>query len=142
MRNFLASTLAIIILSTAGCNSGNNSTDKKVAQAQESAQKWLNLIDNSRYADSWSESAQYFQNNVTQEEWEKTLQGVRLPLGKILSRKLKSKQYTTSLPGAPDGEYVVIQYNTSFANKQSTIETVTPMLEQDGRWKVSGYYIR
>ena len=142
MRNFLVPTLAIIILSTAGCSSGDNSTEDKVAKAQESAQKWLNLIDNSRYADSWSEAAQYFQNNVTQEEWERTLQGVRQPLGKMLSRKLKSKQYTTSLPGAPDGEYVVIQYNTSFENKESTIETVTPMLERDGKWKVSGYFIK
>ena len=68
--------------------------------------------------------------------------GVRQPLGKMLSRKIKSTQYETSLPGAPDGEYVVIQYNTSFEHKESAIETVTPMLEQDGKWKVSGYFIK
>ena len=142
MRHFLAPTLAIIILSTAGCSSGGNSTEEKVAQAQESAQKWLNLIDNSKYTDSWSEAAQYFQNNVTKEEWEKALQGVRQPWGKMLSRKIKSTQYETSLPGAPDGEYVVIQYNTSFEHKESAIETITPMLEHDGSWKVSGYFIK
>jgi hypothetical protein len=50
--------------------------------------------------------------------------------------------YKTSLPGAPDGDYVVIQFVTSFGNKKSAIETVTPMLEKDGSWRVSGYYIR
>jgi hypothetical protein len=48
----------------------------------------------------------------------------------------------TSLAGAPDGEYVVIQYETSFENKKSSIETVTPMLDKDGKWRVSGYYVK
>ncbi|MGB3565135.1 MAG: DUF4019 domain-containing protein, partial [Thermoanaerobaculia bacterium] len=64
------------------------------------------------------------------------------PLGKVLSRKVKSKQYATSLPGAPDGEYVVIQFETSFENKTTAIETVTPMKDEDGKWRVSGYFIR
>jgi hypothetical protein len=47
-----------------------------------------------------------------------------------------------TLPGAPDGEYVVIQYQTAFQNKKSAIETVTPMLDKDGHWRVAGYYIK
>ena len=64
------------------------------------------------------------------------------PLGKLISRKFKSATYATSLPGAPDGHYVVIQFNTSFENKKSGIETVTPMMDKDGMWRVSGYYIK
>jgi len=48
----------------------------------------------------------------------------------------------TSMPGAPDGEYVVIQFESSFANKESAVETVTPMKGEDGVWRVSGYYIK
>jgi hypothetical protein len=48
----------------------------------------------------------------------------------------------TTMPGAPDGEYVVIQYQTTFEHKNSAVETVTPMLDNDGQWRVSGYYIR
>jgi len=48
----------------------------------------------------------------------------------------------TSMPGAPDGEYVVIQFESSFANKKSAVETVTPMKGEDGVWRVSGYYIK
>ncbi len=44
--------------------------------------------------------------------------------------------------GAPDGEYVVIQFETSFEHKRSAIETVTPMMDRDGKWRVSGYYIK
>ena len=44
--------------------------------------------------------------------------------------------------GAPDGEYVVIQFSASFAHKKSALETITPMLEKDGKWRVSGYYMK
>jgi hypothetical protein len=46
------------------------------------------------------------------------------------------------LPGAPDGKYVVVQFDTSFQRKKSALETVTPMMEKDGKWRVSGYYIK
>ena len=65
---------------------------------------------------------------------------VRDPLGGVQSRNLKSGAYTTSLPGAPDGEYVVLQFETVFEHKASAIETVTPMLD-DGEWRVSGYFV-
>jgi hypothetical protein len=60
----------------------------------------------------------------------------------MVSRTLKSASYAKSLPGAPDGEYVVIQFDATFEKKQSAIETVTPMKEPDGRWRVSGYFIK
>ena len=70
------------------------------------------------------------------------MQAVREPLGKLISRKVKTKAYRTSLPGAPDGEYVVIEFETSFENKKVAVETVTPMMGKDGAWRVSGYYIK
>jgi len=48
----------------------------------------------------------------------------------------------TDLPNAPKGKYVVIQFKTSYRNKKDAIETVTPMKERDGGWKVSGYFIK
>jgi hypothetical protein len=110
--------------------------------AQQSAESWLALVDSGKYAESWQEAAPVFKAAVTKEQWQGVLRGSRDPLGKMLSRKLKSATYTTTLPGAPDGEYVVIQYESGFEHKQSAVETVTPMLDKDGKWKVSGYYIK
>ena len=117
------------------------SNTTKETKAQQSVQKWLHLIDRAEYSESWLEAATYFQNNITQSQWQKTLQGVRQPLGKVIYREVALVQYTTTLPGSPDGEYVVIQFNTSFENKKSAVETVTPMLDR-GKWKVAGYYIK
>ncbi|MDJ0572863.1 MAG: DUF4019 domain-containing protein [Pleurocapsa sp. MO_192.B19] len=110
--------------------------------AVEAAEVWLELVDTEKYEESWDEAASYFQGAVSTEQWISSMESVRNPLGQKLSRNLKSKQYYTSLPGAPDGEYVVIQFNTSFEHKKSAVETVTPMKDQDGKWRVSGYYIK
>jgi hypothetical protein len=110
--------------------------------AQQSAESWLALVDAGKYDESWQEAAQIFKGAVSKEDWRKALHGSREPLGKLLSRKLKSATYTTSLPGVPDGEYVVIQYDSSFEHKQTATETVTPTLDKDGKWRVSGYFIK
>jgi len=110
--------------------------------AQQSADAWLALVDSGKYADSWQEASSMFKAHVTKDQWRSMIAAVRDPFGKVLTRKLKSAKYATSLPGAPDGQYVVIQYESSFEHKQSAIETITPMLDGDGKWRVSGYYIK
>jgi len=107
-----------------------------------SAEKWLDMVDAQNYAESWKEAAELFRNAVKREQWEQSLQAVRKPFGKLVTRKIKTKTYKTSLPGAPDGEYVVIEFKTSFEHKKSAIETVTPMMDKDGRWRVADYYIK
>jgi len=110
--------------------------------AQKSAEAWLVLTDSGKYAESWDEAAQLFKSAVTKDKWLGALKSVRVPLGKLQSRKLLSATYTKNLPGAPDGEYVVITYDTSFENMPAAVETITPMLDKDGKWRVSGYYIK
>jgi hypothetical protein len=46
------------------------------------------------------------------------------------------------LPGAPDGEYVTIQFKISFEKKKSLVDTIAPMKEKDETWQVSGYYFK
>lgn len=116
--------------------------ETKESLATAASKAWLALVDKGLYSKSWEEASQYFKTAVTQEKWKESMGAFRAPLGKLLSRKVKSTQYAKTLPGAPDGEYVVIQYETSFEKKASAIETVTPMLDKDGKWRVTGYYIR
>jgi hypothetical protein len=114
----------------------------KEKAAVSAAERWLSLVDSGYYADSWAESAEYLRNAVNRREWLHSMETIRKPLGNVISRKVMSATYHTSLPGAPDGEYVVIRFKSSFENKRSSIETVTPLLENDHIWRVSGYYIK
>ena len=117
-------------------------SSEKVKAAVISAEKWLGMVDSEKYAESWKESSELFKNAIKQEQWKQSLEAVRKPFGRLITRKIKTKTYKTSLPGAPDGEYVVIVFETSFQHKKSAIETVTPMKDKDGKWRVSGYYIK
>ena len=109
-----------------------------MAKARAAADAWLVLTDTGQYQQSWEQTAASFQASVTNTHWQSALQAVRLPLGKLRTRVFKGATYTRSLPGAPDGEYVVIQYESSFKHKAFAVETVTPSREKDGSWRVAG----
>ncbi len=110
--------------------------------AVSAARSWLALIDAGNYSESWKQASAFFQGAVTEAVWENSMTTFRKPLGELVSRQLKSAQPMTELPGAADGQYVVMQFETSFANKKSGIETVTFVLEKDGQWKSAGYFIK
>ena len=137
-----------LVAGAVGCARSDQGAEKGVAgngkeeQAIAAAEVWLEMVDAGDYSESWEASAELFRKVVSREQWVQSLLGVRAPLGKLVSRELASKQYATELPGAPDGEYVIIQFATSFENKKTAVETITPMLAPGGSWKVSGYFIK
>jgi len=114
----------------------------KKAAAVVAARQWLELVDAGKYPESWDGAAELFRDSIPKGQWTQQLGGARTPLGKVLKRQLRSRSYRTALPGAPDGEYVVLEYATSFTAKKGAVETVTPMLDRDGTWRVSGYFIK
>jgi hypothetical protein len=120
--------------------------------AQGAAESWLRIVDGGDYAASWGQAARMLKGAVSQAEWSQMVGGVRTPLGKLVSRKLKSRQYTQKMPTTRvvggkvytwgDGRYVVIEYDSVFANRASAVETVIPMADPDGAWRVSAYSVR
>ncbi|HTV38930.1 MAG TPA: DUF4019 domain-containing protein [Candidatus Sulfotelmatobacter sp.] len=132
-------TMALTAALASGCDKANEAAKQAATTA---AHAWLAEIDNGQYAQSWQDAATLFQNAVTEQKWEESMTAFRKPLGDLESRNLQSATYATQMPGAPDGQYVVMQFDASFANKKSAIETVTFMLEKDGQWKSSGYFIK
>jgi hypothetical protein len=140
MKQFALICVLLATLLIGRAIAGDTAAAEKAAV--EAAEAGLKLIDDGKYADSWKESAGFFKKAITQEKWIASLKAVRDPLGKKLSREVLGKKHVTQLPGAPPGEYVIIQFKTSFENKKSAIETYTPMLDKDGKWRMSGYYIK
>ena len=136
----LLSLAALIVCTTSGCSGSTDAEKEKTEMV--TARAWLSLIDQGNYLESGKESAPFFQRAITETNWEISLSTFRKPLGAVLSRELKSAQSQMQMPGAPDGQYVVMQFETSFANKKSAVETLTVGPKQDEQWKVSGYYIK
>lgn len=127
--------LAIVLM----CSSAYGGPE--IAAAEAAALEWLTAVDSGDYATAWALSSTLLRENVDSAELAKALKNGRREFGSVVSRARVGALRTTALPGAPDGDYVVLTFQAQFEQKQDSIETITPRLE-DGVWKVSGYYIR
>jgi len=108
---------------------------------ERSARDWLKLADDGQWDASWKAASADFRSQVTAPRWQAMSQSVRAPLGAPTSRRFLGAVHHSSLPGAPAGEYEVLQFRTDFTNKAGAIETVTLVREGTG-WRMAGYFIR
>ncbi len=115
--------------------------DPRATIAQKEARSWLELTDHGDAAASWRAAGKKFQNAITADRWADSLKQVRPPLGELVERTVLSTQLTKQIPGAPDGDYALLEIRASFAKKTDGRETVTLEHEADGAWRVIGYYI-
>jgi hypothetical protein len=113
-----------------------------VTAAQVAARSWLSLVDRTSYGESWDSAGGVFRHALTRAAWDAAVRKARSPFEPFGARTLLGASFQTNLPGAPPGEYVVLQYQTKVGGGKTVVETVTPMKDQDGSWRVSAYYIR
>lgn len=109
--------------------------------SSRAAREWLALVDSGQWAASWREASAMFRAQVTAQQWESSATPVRGPLGAVGSRSFMKATRASELPGAPVGEYELIEFLTQFAEAERKIETVVMVREGDA-WKVSGYFVR
>lgn len=113
-----------------------------VGSAVNAANQWLALADANDIAATWDRASPSFQAAISKVNWSAALKQARQPLGMVKSRKIASSELKNSRPGTQDDEYVLIQYDTQFEHKTHAVETVVPMRDKDGNWKVSGYFVK
>ncbi|MEO0690395.1 MAG: DUF4019 domain-containing protein [Pseudomonadota bacterium] len=112
------------------------------AESLDRAQAFLKETDAGNWEESWNVAGEFFQKESTSEEWTSMVEPVRSPLGAVEERRLASAQKTSTLPGAPEGDYEVLQYTTKFsATDRLAIETVV-MVRNGDSFDVAGYFIR
>lgn len=120
-------------VTAAAAEASDAAVDADIAQ---SARRWLVLVDEGRWDESWNATGRTFRELNTSEKWAAVSEEVRPPLGAVLSRVASSQEH---LPAPPHG-YEMIKFRTSFTNRANATETVT--LEREGSdWRVVGYWI-
>jgi hypothetical protein len=112
------------------------------SDVRDQAAAWLALVDRGDGRGSWDAAGGTFRGAVTADGWTNQMAAARGPLGPLTSRTLAVEQFMNGLPGAPPGEYAVQQYHAIFDRLHAVTETVTLVREQDGMWRVVGYFIR
>jgi RNA polymerase sigma-70 factor (ECF subfamily) len=99
---------------------------------------WLKLIDNGDYAQSWKVASHSFRR-TSQEDWIQTVEMMRQPLGKLVSRKLISKSQTKPVVGLADTASFNASFESSFDQAKNAVETIVFTLAADGQWKAAAY---
>ena len=102
----------------------------------EAARRFVTLLDQSRWDDSYRATAASFRKLNTPQVWAAASDKARKPLGAMVSRTLLSQE---DLPAPPHG-YQVVKFRTSFANKPDAVETVS-LDREGGEWRVVGIYV-
>ena len=117
-----------------------NPTNEEAART--AAEDWLALVDGDKFVESWQKLDPSFAKKVGRKKWTSSLTEIRARIGKLNSRKFASAEYTKELPGAPEGEYVVVQFDCGFEKRPAALEKVTLILGRDLSWRVAGYSVK
>lgn len=106
------------------------------AAVVDSARRWLVLVDQGRWEESYQATGDAFRKLNTSRMWASASERVRTPLGAMVSRVLIGQQ---DVPAPPNG-YEVVRFRSRFANKADAVETVT-LEREEGDWRVVGVTI-
>lgn len=108
-------------------------------QSAVAASAWLSLVDKENYAGSWDAGSLTFQLTIPKNEWIKTMNIARKPLGNVLSRDLIRQDPAFNPKNLPAGAYRVIYYKTSFSNRNEVHERLILQQQNNGQWKMLTY---
>jgi hypothetical protein len=132
----VASCLSVAGIGTAAAQ------DPRASMVQKVARSWLELTDRGDALASWNAAGKQFQNQMNSRIWATSLKRMRAPLGAAVERALVSTRFTRKFSAAArDGDYALLEFRVSFANKQYSRETLALEQESDGAWRVIGYTI-
>lgn len=107
--------------------------------ARKAADKWLALLDEGKYPDAWKQASKHSRPQISADEWFAQLKAMREAAGTLKSRNFTSAKPSKTHPGAPDGDYMILEYATAFDKKPKAAEIV--VLSREGGWKIAGYAI-
>jgi len=99
------------------------------------ATSWLNLIDTEHFAESWQPLGKKLKAKYSESTWGSALHPLLSQTGKVKKRTFRSVSYSD-----PQGESVIVEFDSSFTNASVTKEIVT-LAQEDGQWKIVSYSV-
>ncbi len=115
-------------------------TAQAIEAAQQAADQWLAHVDAGDAAQSYETAAAVLKDQITEEQWRGSLNAVEMQTGELVDRALITPRYTTTLPNAPPGEYVILEYDAQYTNL-AALEVVVLKKENDD-WRSAGYLVQ
>jgi DNA-binding CsgD family transcriptional regulator len=132
-----ASPLAVLapaatIETVAGAEPASATLSEAAASAR-AAEHFLDLIDESRWAESYAATGAEFRRLNTLQAWTDISARLRPPLGQLVTRNIIGNEY---VPAPPAG-YRLVKFRSAYASGTQQTESVS-LAWEDGAWKVAG----
>lgn len=138
MKNIL-SFLVLILLS--GLNAAEIQA-KQHQQAVSAAQEWLDLVENGKLHEGWEKLSPQYRNNVTQQKWEAVFNTVHVKNARPINRTILHVSQWKDHSTGSDEKYLMIRIKTTYDDQSERVQMVAPKLDDDGEWRVAGFYFR
>jgi hypothetical protein len=144
-RGFVVVVCSCIVL-LQGCafqrSVSKSLAEKKVREKETraAALEWLGLVDSGNYPAAYAMEPARLRAATTEEQFIRSMEGRRVPFGRVLSRSFIGAAFTRKLTGSPDGRYESILFRTSFENKKLAAERVI-LSHESGQWRVVDYRV-
>ena len=107
--------------------------------AIESASTFLALLDRGDISAAFETTTAFHRSYWQRDRWVDSIGTLRSFYGPLINRAASKTVHKDSYPKHPDGEYIVIVFESSFSRKRQTTEIVAVTPDGDGRWRVSDY---
>jgi len=140
MKPFFLLSIALL-LSARAALADDGELESAQELAQELALSWLTLTDNGQFDSSWNGASTFFQAAISESAWVSSLSAARSSFGGLKSRKIIASTFSKTLPRAPNGTYIVFQFDTAFEKQVSTRETLAMIKVGGDVWRVAAYII-
>jgi hypothetical protein len=96
--------------------------------------------DDGKFDQAYQQMGMTVHRQISQEQWKQQLKATRAKSGPLESRIFQYPNYTTTLKGAPAGQYVLLNYLCTFTSHRTTPETVV-MAKVSTGWIVAGFRV-
>ena len=146
MRRGFVVVVCSCLLLFQGCafqrSASKSLAEKKVREKETRAValEWLGLVDAGNYPAAYAMEPARLRAATTEEQFIRSMEGRRVPFGRVLSRSFIGAAFTRKLTGSPDGRYESILFRTSFENKKLAAERVI-LSHESGQWRVVDYRV-
>ncbi|MBX3616892.1 DUF4019 domain-containing protein [Nitrosomonas sp.] len=132
--------LLLVLFFGCGLVQADDSATLKIVES--TARSWFKLVDDGQYKEGWEMSSTLFKTKTPEAQWIKSITEIRILRGAMTARYIATAGVTKSVSGFPDGEYIVLQFYTTFAEKGLAMETVTLVKIAENTWQIADYAIK
>lgn len=115
--------------------------DDEEQQIAAAARQFAALHDAGEAGAAWQRLTPFAQISKHQEQWLRLHTTLRRAYGPLEKRDLRGVTLQNRYAMLPDGRYAIVQFDTVFRNKRTTVETIVLALGENGRWLIHDYII-